>query len=283
MNLLAQGERCDKRGFSSSSPSNEGMSHRSERQAMIVAHRGASRDAPENTLPAFRLAWQQGAEAIEGDFRLTKDGYIVCIHDENTKRVAGTNLAVSKSTLSELRKLDVGAHRGEGFKGTRIPTISEVFSAIPDHHKSIYIEVKCGTEIINPLLKEITASGLRRKQVVVICFNAEVIKELKAKAPQYKAFWLSHFKKDTSGKTTLSVERVLATLKDIRADGFSSTKKIVNESFISGIREKGYEYHVWTIDNVKTAKRFKKWGASSITTNVPGYLKKHIAPGPASG
>jgi glycerophosphoryl diester phosphodiesterase len=54
-------------------------------EMMIVAHRGASRDAPQNTIPAFKLAWQQGADAIEADFHLTKDGHIVCIHDGNTK------------------------------------------------------------------------------------------------------------------------------------------------------------------------------------------------------
>ena len=59
---------------------------------MIVAHRGSSYEAPENTLPAFRLAWEQGADAIEGDFHLTKDGQIVCIHDRDTERVSHTNV-----------------------------------------------------------------------------------------------------------------------------------------------------------------------------------------------
>ena len=95
---------------------------------LIVAHRGSSQQAPENTLPAFRLAWQQGADAIEGDFLLTKDGKVVCIHDVSTKRLADKNLVVSKSNLKELRALDVGAWKNEIFKGTKIPTISEVFA-----------------------------------------------------------------------------------------------------------------------------------------------------------
>ena len=61
-------------------------------EPFLVAHRGASHDAPENTLPAFELAWKQGADAIEGDFHLTKDGKIVCLHDYDTKRVSGTKL-----------------------------------------------------------------------------------------------------------------------------------------------------------------------------------------------
>ncbi len=242
---------------------------------MIVAHRGASRDAPENTIPAFRLAWTQGADAIEGDFHLTQDGQIVCIHDRNTKKVAGRNLIVSQSTLGELRKLDVGAYRGKQFTGTVIPTIAEVFSTIPKQ-KTIYIEIKCGIEIIPALLREIGTSRLKKEQIVVISFNTKVIQALKVKAPQYKAFWLSGLKKGKSGKISPSLETVLTTLKQIKADGFSSAKNSVDEGFINGIKDKGYEYHVWTVDDVKTARRFKRWGAMSITTNVPGHIRKNL-------
>ena len=159
---------------------------------MIVAHRGASKEAPENTLPAFKLAWKQGADAIEGDFHLTKDGHIVCIHDRNTKKVSGENLVVRNVTLAELRKLDVGVRHGKAFTGTIIPTIAEVFSTIPEK-KTIYIEIKCGAEIIPALLQEIEKSDLKREQIVVICFDKKVIKELKSKAPRFKASWLSGF------------------------------------------------------------------------------------------
>src|SRR5210317_1799983 len=92
---------------------------------LLVAHRGASGDAPENTLPAFQLAWQQGADAIEGDFRLTSDGQIVCVHDGDTKRVANRTLTVKDTSLDELRQLDVGAWKGTRWEGTRIPTLKE--------------------------------------------------------------------------------------------------------------------------------------------------------------
>ena len=239
---------------------------------MIVAHRGASKEAPENTIPAFNLAWEQYADAIEGDFHLTKDGYIVCIHDSNTKSVSDTNLVVRNTTLSQLRKLDVGVHFDSRFKGTIIPTIAEVFSTIPEQ-KVIYIEIKCGSKIIPPLLEEIKKSNLKTEQIIVMSFKKKVIQELKERAPQYKALWL--FNK--SGKTASSIDTVLATLKQIKADGLSATKNIIDNIFIKSIKEKGYEYHVWTIDDAQTAIRFKKWGATSIITNVPGYLRKKLA------
>ena len=247
-------------------------------ETMIVAHRGASRDAPENTIPAFRLAWEQEADAIEGDFHLTKDGKIVCVHDKDTRKVAGKNLSVATSTLAELKVLDVGAYRGEKYKGTRIPTIEEVFATVPEG-KKIYIEVKCGVEIIPALLEAIGRSGLEPEQIVVISFHAPVIRELKAKASGYRAYWLSGFERHRSGKITPSLDTVLATLEQTQADGFSSNWKLIDEDFIKGVMAKGYGYHVWTVDDAETARRFKQWGAESITTNVPGPIRRVLAAG----
>jgi len=242
---------------------------------MIVAHRGASRDAPENTIPAFELAWRRGADAIEGDFRLTRGGEIVCIHDKDTKRVAGRKLFVAESTLPELRELDVGARRGEEFAGTTIPTIAEVFSTIPDG-KKIYIEIKCGAEIIPPLLEEIARSGLAEEQIVVICFDRNVLREVKTEAPWSRTSWLCSVKRDKSGKLRPSLDEVLSVLEDINADGFSFGKDGVDRAFVEGIIAGGYEPHVWTVDKVETAARMKAWGALSITTNVPGHMRKHL-------
>ena len=240
-------------------------------EPLIVAHRGASRDAPENTIPAFQLAWEQGADAIEGDFHLSKDGEIVCFHDADTKRVAGTQLVVRQSTLAELKQLDVGATHGVAFNGTRIPTIAEVFATIPEG-KMIFIEVKCGAEIIPKLLNEIDQSGLTQEQIVVISFNKQVIQQLKIKAPQYKASWLCSFKKQETGEITPSLATVLKTLKQIQADGLSSNTALP-ASVIEAVSQQGYEWHVWTINDLNTARRMQALGVLSITTDVPGTMR----------
>ena len=240
-------------------------------EPLIVAHRGASRDAPGNTIPAFQLAWEQGADAIEADFHLSKDGEIVCFHDADTERVAGTQLVVRQSTLAELKQLDVGATHGVAFNGTRIPTIAEVFATIPEG-KKIFIEVKCGAEIIPTLLNEIDQSGLTQEQIVVISFNKQVIQQLKIKAPQYKASWLCSFKKQETGEITPSLATVLKTLKQIQADGLSSNTA-VPASVIETVSQQGYEWHVWTINDLKTARRMQALGVLSITTDVPGTMK----------
>ncbi|RPJ69927.1 MAG: glycerophosphodiester phosphodiesterase, partial [Alphaproteobacteria bacterium] len=226
--------------------------------------------------PAFKLAWEQNADAIEGDFQLTKDGAIVCIHDKDTKRISGVKKIVADTTLEELRKLDAGSWFGEKWRGTQIPLISEVFATIPGG-KKIYIEIKSGSEILPGLFDELAKSGLKKNQVIVISFDKDVIRNFKSKEPGIKAFWLSDFKKDKfSDRIEPSLKNVIDVLKQTGADGFSSTHKIIDDSFIKAIQNEGFEYHVWTVDDSETARRFKRLGARSITTNLPGYMKKSL-------
>ena len=165
----------------------------------------------------------------------------------------------------------MGASHGAAFNGTRIPTIAEVFATIPQG-KKIFIEVKCGAEIIPTLLNEIDQSGLTQEQIVVISFNKQVIQQLKIKAPQYKAFWLCSFKKQKTGEITPSLATVLKTLKQIQADGLSSNTA-VPASVIEAVSQQGYEWHVWTINDLNTARRMQALGVLSITTDVPGTMR----------
>lgn len=158
----------------------------------LVAHRGASAHAPENTLPAFELAWEQGADAIEGDFHLTKDGHIVCIHDYDTQKVSGKNLAVAQSTLAQLQQLDVGSWKDPKFKDTRIPTLAQVLATVPEK-KKIFIEVKTGPEMVVPLKKALTNSPLHPHQIAVISFETDFVTAWKKANPSsYTCLIISH-------------------------------------------------------------------------------------------
>lgn len=241
----------------------------------IVAHRGASHDAPENTLPAFELAWKQGASAIEADFHLTGDGKLICIHDPDTKRVTGVSKVVRESTLAELRALDAGARFKPEWKGTRLPTFAEVAATVPAKGK-LYVEIKGGVESAPIVIREINASGLEPSQVVIISFSVGVVKVCKQLAPKFKAFWLSSFK--DASPLDPSADRVLATLREIKADGFSSkADKRIDAAFIAKVLDAGFEYHCWTVDDPEVAGRFLKLGAGSITTNRPGLLTDALA------
>ncbi len=252
--------------------------HKSSGVTDIVAHRGASRDAPENTIAAFELAWKQGADAIEGDFYLTKDRRIVCIHDSSTKRTARANLSVAKSTLAELRKLDVGKWRGAEWTGQRIPTLREVLAIVPAG-KTLLIEIKCGPEIIPVLKKVLDSSRLADRQTIIISFNAKVIADSKKQLPKHKAFWLTSLRKDKKTQSwSTSRQKALATLKKIKADGLDcqANPAAIDRTFMSELRSQRLELHVWTVDNVKTAMYFQQLGASSITTNRPAWLREQM-------
>ena len=234
---------------------------------MIVAHRGASKDAPENTLEAFRLAWLQNADAIEGDFRLTKDDQIVCMHDENTLRTCGEKLIVSESSYSELCRLDA-SFQFDNIPSQSVPLLSDVFKTVPDN-KAVYIEVKCGPEIVPALITAIINSNLRKEQISIIAFDTSVIKALKSVAPHIKANLLYDV------ALPVDSSELLDRLKNTKADGLSSNN-MNSKELIDVIKQAGFEYHSWTVDDSKTAKKLLEWGVNSITTNRPGYLRQQL-------
>ncbi|MED5417931.1 MAG: glycerophosphodiester phosphodiesterase [Verrucomicrobiota bacterium] len=242
----------------------------------IVAHRGASGEAPENTLPAFRLAWEQEADAIEGDFHLTSDGKIVCFHDSNTKKLTGRNLTLSKSTFAELQDLDAGSWKGQKFSGTRIPSLKEVLATVPPK-KKIYIEIKCGPEIVPPLLKVVAASGLADEQIVVISFDEKVVKGVKKERPDWTVNWLYGFDKGTGNAPGRELPRLLSVLKTIRADGLgSSAHPDLRSKHLQTLSGAGFQHHVWTVNDPAVARRFLKLGCRSITTDFPGRLRREL-------
>src|SRR5512140_114461 len=98
---------------------------------LVLGHRGASADAPENTLAAFRLALAQGADGAELDAWRCATGEVVVAHDEDARRVAGADLRLPDAPLAALRALDVGAWKGEAFRGERMPLLAEVLEALP--------------------------------------------------------------------------------------------------------------------------------------------------------
>jgi glycerophosphoryl diester phosphodiesterase len=151
-------------------------------EPLLIAHRGASREAPENTLAAFRLAWQQGADGIEADFRLTRDGRVVCLHDASTGRTAGVDLAVADASLDELQLLDVGRWKEARWQGERIPSMEEVLTQLPAG-KRIFIELKSGPEIIDPLHHILSACSVPSGQLILLAFDVQLVARLKQQLP----------------------------------------------------------------------------------------------------
>lgn len=244
-------------------------------KTLVIGHRGASQQAPENTLASFRLAFQQGADGIEADFRLSGDGEIVCLHDDSTARTAGVDLRVAETSWEELRRLEVGGWKGACWRGEPIPSLEQVLLALPAG-KFLFIEIKCGAEIIPRLEATLAATGVAPEQIRLLAFSAELIRTLKERLPAYRACWLTDYR--YRGVWHPSRQQVLETLRGSGADGVASrSRSILDRDFVAALREEAREIHVWTVDALAEARRLGALGVDSIMTNRPGWIGARLA------
>jgi glycerophosphoryl diester phosphodiesterase len=250
----------------------------SQKLPLIIGHRGASREAPENTLESFRSAWSHGADGIEADFRLTADGSIVCMHDATTGRTTGEDLEIAASTVKELRRLDAGAWKGSVWSGAVIPTLDEVLAAIP-HGTWFFIELKSGLEIIAPLKRTLQASGVTPERIRLLSFNAPLVTELTRQLPDWHACWLCDYSKSLLNTAWLpSRVDVLKMLLQTGACGVASADRtFLDQGLVDMLRDIGTEIHVWTVDRPSNAERLCNLGVDSIMTNRPGWLRQKLA------
>ena len=248
---------------------------------LIIAHRGASGEAPENTMDAFKLAWELGADGIEGDFHLTRDGHIVAIHDKDTNKVTkGKNkLIVKKTNLQELQKIDVGSWKSEKYFKARIPTLEEVIDSLP-MGKKFFIEVKCGTEIMKPLIYVINLKIKERpklkENISFISFDINVVRSCRSEWPEIEANYLESYKKIKEiSKWTPSENEVFQFLKFSLASGLGTqaNKEVLKKSFIERLRQNQLSFHCWTINDIETARHFRDLGVDSITTDFPKRIR----------
>lgn len=241
----------------------------------IVAHRGASGYAPENSIAAFKLSWELGADAIEADFRLTKDGEIVCIHDETTEKLATENLDVEQSSSEQLRSLRLLNKYDPKYDDQKIPTLSEVLAIVPEG-KRIYIELKSASKIVPPLIKCLQLSNLSVEQICVISFDADVIRLLKSLEPKYETALLVNFKR--SGlKLKPTVDEVIEYTETVGCEGISvKAHPLLSPDFGGRVKSAGYKFHVWTVDVPTLAEEMRRRGADSITTNYPDRIRQHL-------
>lgn len=247
-------------------------------KTLIIAHRGASADAPENTVAAANLAWKQGADGIEGDFYLSADGRVVAIHDSNVKRTAGINRHVSKMTLAELQRLDVGRWKHERFAGERIPTLTQWLDTV-NHAPAdglFLLEVKSGPETIGPIKKALTAHPIDKRRIRIIAFKDTVVAESKRQMPDIDAYLLTSFRKNKdTGAWHPTADELIERLKKCSADGadVNANENVIDAPFVNTVWTAGYELHCWTVNDPAVADRFRKLGFDSITTDRPALLR----------
>ena len=244
--------------------------------AEIIAHRGASYDAPENTQAAMKLAWEQEADAIETDMWLSRDGKIVVLHDADTKRLGGTTNRVAQQTWTELQKVDVGAWKDPRFAGERIPGIESILKTVPKGRRAI-LEIKCGAEILPELERVIGESGRTPEELAIISFKFPVLKESKKRFPRIGHYYLYSYKKDPETQRFPTLAPLIEDAKSAGLDGLDlHFDWPIDKAFVARVKEAGLKLLVWTINDPVVAGRMIEAGVDGLTTDRPGWLREQL-------
>lgn len=242
----------------------------------IIAHRGASADAPENTLESMKLAWEQKADAAELDLWLSKDGHLVVFHDNDTRRFEAVRRPIKSLTMEEIRKLDVGSFKDPKFAGTRVPSLESILAVIPDGKREV-LEIKDGPEIIPEFIRVLTESKVPKEKYCVISFNEASLRASKKALPDVPHYFLMGYKKDAETGKFPQLESLIATAKDAGFEGLNlSSDWPITPEFTAKVKAAGLKLLVWTVDDAAAAQKFADSGVDAITTNKPGWLREQL-------
>ena len=232
-------------------------------ETRILAHRGASFYAPENTMPSFELALEQGADGLELDVHLSKDDELVVIHDERVDRTTNAKGFVREYSLEELRSFDASNGKA-GYAGAQIPTLREVYELLRRTDKMVNVEIKTDIMdypgIVDKLLALEDEMGMGGK-IIYSSFNHYTVYELLMKRPQARIglLYLSIFASPWSYAKSMGAYALHPHYITI-----SKTPDMAKEYNALGI-----ETNIWTVDEPEWMERLQKMGVTSIITNKP--------------
>lgn len=234
-----------------------------------LAHRGASHVAPENTLSAFKMAMELGADGIELDVMLSKDGEVIVIHDYEVDRTTDGHGFVKDMTLSELKGLDAGSWFDPKFAGERIPTLQEVIDLVGEEMvMNIELKTKAITKTdgLEAKVAEIIAENDLYDSVIVSSFNPFALWRIKRADGRIRTGLL--YAED------LPIYLARAWLRPLaRPDALHPKYTMVDESYMRWAKARGYYVNVWTVDDENEMKRLLDLGVDGIITNRPELLK----------
>lgn len=247
---------------------------------LIIAHRGASKHAPENTFAAFKRAIDAGADGIELDVRLAKDGVAVVFHDSSLKRIAGREGKIAHFTSIELGGIDAGSwfnhHAPEladpAYENENVRTLAETLEFLKDFRGLIYIELKCkeaNVERLAQAVSDVIASSKMLPRIVVKSFKLSAIKHIKKLCPAVRTAALfapkimNIIRKD---------KHLLNLAEEAGADEISLHYTLATRKLMKKAAKRDLLVLVWTADNPRWVRRALKLGLAAIITNDPARL-----------
>lgn len=250
------------------------------KRPLLYGHRGASAHLPENTMAAFRLALEQGAEAIESDVHLTRDGHVVMAHDDDGERMAGVARNIRECSLDEVQRWDVGygvlddsGHRPHAGQGHRIPTLLEAIEAFPGVRLNLDVKQKAPS-MVDALVECIHGAGAADR-VLLASFDSAILSEVRRAGYQGPV---------GLGRGDM-VKLVFTPGAALRALGWprwrepraqlpthSGRIRFDTPSFIAKAHSLGIRVDFWTINEPELADRLLTAGADGLVSDCPGEL-----------
>jgi glycerophosphoryl diester phosphodiesterase len=236
---------------------------------MVIAHRGFSGRAPENTLASFRRAMEIGSDMIELDVQLSQDGKVVILHDDTLERTTNGRGRVADFTLAELKQLDAGSWFGPRFSGQRIPTLNEVLE-LAKGRILVNIEIKNPThgqypitELCDRALQETRRAGMVNR-VIFSSFNPVALERIREKDPRIWVALLYHKPWNSLLEITRHSEYPVLNLRH----------SYLTKNKIGKIHQEGRKLNVYTLNSEEELERFVSWEVDGIITNDPDRLLK---------
>lgn len=229
---------------------------------VVIAHRGASHQAPENTMPAFTAGWAQGVSWTETDSQPSADGFPVLIHDDDVDRTTDGCGLVRNLSLTDLAALDAGAWKGRQFVGTRIPRLAELLAALPAHqHLLLEIKGSHDAQQLRALLAQVQAAPADSR-VFLQSFERDVLEILAELAPQRPRGLLSEIADDDP----------VATARRYGACSYNPDFALVAgcPEMVAALHDADISVAVWTCDEVSQWELLTSLGVDAIITNTPG-------------
>lgn len=243
-------------------------------QPLILGHRGASHDAPQNTIVAFNLARQMGADGVELDTSLTRDGVPIVMHDLDLEATTDGKGPINALDLADIKKLDAGSKFAPKFKGELVPTLDEVFAALgPEMFVNVELKsISYQANGLEPAALEVIRRHKAEKRVIVSSFNPFALRRFRALAPEIPIGYLY------SEDEPFYLRRGWLMI-GLKHEARHPHETMIDAKYMAWAKRRGYQVNTWTVDDPERIKALRDLGVHTIISNRPDVALKALGRG----
>jgi glycerophosphoryl diester phosphodiesterase len=236
---------------------------RSNQPVLVIAHRGASATAPENTLAAFRLAVEQGTDFVELDVQESSDGEVLVVHDSDLMKVGGVPLKIWETTAAELRSVDVGSHKDSRFSGERLPTLAEAL-AVCKGKSRVIVELKSyghNQRLEERVIEIVEAAGMEN-DCIYMSLDHDMVQKMKGLRPSWRC--------------GLLVAKAMGDLTLLHSDFLAVESRMATGRFVRRAHRADQDVYAWTANDPAWMLALMSHGVDGLITDKPDIARRVI-------